>query len=157
MRSIFFTLALAVCILVLGSRAAAAQQTDNMEAVLAANRAFYEAASALDVARMEEVWAHAPYVSAVHPGQPIQKGWDEVRQGWVSLFSSFSAIEVAMPDPLFRIDGDAAWVAGKEAFSARMTSGKEVEETLLATSIFERSADGWRMVHHHVSVLPRQQ
>ncbi len=154
MRSIIVTLTLVVCMVVLGSRAAAARQAEDMKAVLTVNQAFYEAASGLDVARMDAVWAHAPYVSAIHPGQPIQKGWDEVRQGWVSLFGSFSAIEVAMPDPLMRVDGDTAWVAGEEAFRARLTSGKEVEQTLLATSVFERTGDGWRMVHHHVSVLP---
>ena len=53
-----------------------------------------------------------------------------------------------------RVNGDTAWVVGEESFRARLRSGKEVDQTLLATSVFERIGDGWRMVHHHVSVLP---
>ena len=154
MRSIIGTLLLVSGIVIMGIHRAAAQQAGDVQAVETANQAFYEAASALDVAQMDAVWAHEPYVRAIHPGWPIEKGWDAVRAGWVSLFSRFSEVEVAMSDPQMRVNGDTAWVVGEESFRARLLSGREVHETLLATSVFERVGSAWLMVHHHVSGLP---
>jgi hypothetical protein len=34
------------------------------------HHAFYESASARDLARMETLWAHEPHVRAIHPTDP---------------------------------------------------------------------------------------
>ena len=39
-----------------------------IQEVTQANRMFYEAFESLDIAKMDEVWAHLDYVTCVHPG-----------------------------------------------------------------------------------------
>jgi ketosteroid isomerase-like protein len=149
-------LLLAVAIAALGGRDARAQQEADIEAVEAANRAFYEAASARDLMRMDAVWAHEPYVRAIHPtSQRVEAGWEAVRASWQRLFADFAEISVAMPEPHVRVGEGVAWVAGEERFRGHRSTGEEVSATLLGTSVFESTGGGWLMVHHHVSVPPR--
>jgi ketosteroid isomerase-like protein len=130
-----------------------AQPPSDEQAVKAANQAFYTAASARDLVQMEAVWAHEPYVRAIHPmNMHVDAGWEAVRLGWQKLFGAFTEIEVSMPEPSLRVGDEIAWVTGEEPFRARRSSGEEVSATLLATSVFEKSGDRWLMVHHHVSV-----
>jgi ketosteroid isomerase-like protein len=154
MRHMIGTLALATCALMLGAHDAGAQQQGDVDGVRAINLAFYEAASARDLAQMEAVWAHEPHVRAIHPGRPIEKGWEAVRGGWKGLFEIFSEISVAMPEPDLQVGVVMAWVTGEEEFRGRLSSGEQAAESLLATSIFEKTINGWRMVHHHVSGKP---
>jgi ketosteroid isomerase-like protein len=150
---------LATAVAPLGGRNVGAQQGADVPAVTAANRAFYEAVSARDLTRMDALWAHEPYVRAIHPtSQHVHVGWEAVRASWQDLFTAFPEIAGAMPDPQVRVGDKIAWVTGEERFRGRRNSGEEVSVTLLGTSVFESSGDGWLMVHHHVSVplRPRQ-
>jgi ketosteroid isomerase-like protein len=145
-------------LIVAGNRAGAQEAATNMADVEAANQAFYEAASARDFARMDAIWAHKPYVTAIHPtNQNVDAGWDAVRAGWEKLFGNFTEISVAMPDPHIRVGGEVAWVTGQEQFRGRPSAGEEVSVTLLGTSVFEKSGNQWLMVHHHVSAPPPPQ
>jgi ketosteroid isomerase-like protein len=149
-------LVLALGLAAFGVHGGRAQPPSDEQAIKAANQAFYAAASARDLAQMEAVWAHEPYVRAIHPtNMHVDAGWEAVRLGWQKLFGSFTEIEVSMPEPDLRVGDDLAWVTGAEAFRARRSSGEAVVATLLATSVFERSGDRWLMVHHHVSVAAR--
>ena len=151
------TLLLSAAVATLGDHDARAQQGGaDAEAVEAANRAFYEAASARDLARMDAVWAHEPYVRVIHPtSRSVEVGWEAVRASWQRLFGDLAEITVAMPEPHVRVADEMAWEACTERFRGRRGSGEEVTATLLGTSVFERSDGRWLMVHHHVSVPPR--
>jgi ketosteroid isomerase-like protein len=151
------TLLLAVPIAALSGRSVGAQPgAADVEAVEAANRAFYAAASACDLARMAAVWAHEPYVRVIHPtNQRVDAGWEAMRASWRDLFEAFAGISVTMPEPHMRVGDEIAWVTAEEQFRGRRNSGEEVSATLLGTSVFENTDGKWLMVHHHVSVPPR--
>lgn len=134
--------------------ASVADEAADLADIMAVQSAFYESIHARDPAMMEQVWAAEPYVQAVHPNQPVQQGWKAVAEGWRNLLGVFEEVEVSMPEPQVRTSGDMAWLVGEEAFRAELTSGEKLEAKLLATGVFERSDNGWRMVHHHVSILP---
>jgi ketosteroid isomerase-like protein len=106
-------LVLVTDIVVLGDRGAGAQGAGDVAAVEAANRAFYEAASARDLVQMDAIWAHEPYVRAIHPGRPMDEGWEAVSAGWQGLFQLFADISVSMPQPHVRASGNMAWVTGE--------------------------------------------
>jgi ketosteroid isomerase-like protein len=145
-------------VVVAGNGAGAQEAAPDMAGVEAANQAFYEAASARDLARMDAIWAHEPYVTAIHPAnQNVDTGWGAVRAGWEKLFGNFTEISVAMPDPQIRVGNEVAWVTGQEQFRGRPSAGEEVSVTLLGTSVFEKSGGQWLMVHHHVSAPPPPQ
>jgi ketosteroid isomerase-like protein len=125
-----------------------------LESVRAANQAFYRAFETLELARMEDAWAHDGQVTCVHPGWPLADGWAAVRRSWATIFENTGTIRFDVRDEQIDVRGDLAWVVCLE----RISSGN-AEGAVLATNVFRRGADGaWRMVHHHGSpfVAPRE-
>ena len=156
MDRVMATFVLAAALVLLGIDSIRAQQGADERAIEATNRAFYEAISAEDLAQLEAIWVHAPYVRAIHPPSlHPDAGWEAVRAGFEKLFASWSEIAAAMPEPDLRLGTDVAWVTGEEQFRARRRSGEQVSVRLLGTSVFEKVDGAWLMVHHHVSVPPR--
>ena len=51
-----------------------------IDAVTKANQKFYDAFETLDIAKMDEIWAHQEYVTCIHPGWTIRSGWPAVRE-----------------------------------------------------------------------------
>jgi ketosteroid isomerase-like protein len=48
------------------------------------------------------------------------------------------------------VSGDGGWVTCTENILSEV-QGRLAVTKILATNLFERQADGWRMVHHHGS------
>ena len=154
MNKVIDSFLLASSILLLSTTGIQAQQQDGMESVKAANQAFYELISKEDMAGFETLWAHAPYVRAIHPvSQQVEKGWETVRATFQDIFDRYDNISVTMPEPQVRVGDKIAWVTGEELMSANdHSSGEAFSVTLLGTNVFEKAGDRWLMVHHHVSV-----
>ncbi|MBV8359984.1 MAG: nuclear transport factor 2 family protein [Deltaproteobacteria bacterium] len=135
---------------------AQAQDADE-QAVKAANGAFYAALSRTDEAAMGQVWVHAPYVAAIHPGSkaPII-GWEAVQQSWTDNFTRFPVTTVTPSEPMaFHRNGNTAWIVGTEAVHLKDTGGKEFQFTALATNVYEFQNGHWLMVVHHASLVPQ--
>ena len=60
----------------------------DLEAVLEANQAFYEAFEARDIDAMSELWEHADRVVCTHPGSATLRGWGLIAGSWFTLFSN---------------------------------------------------------------------
>jgi ketosteroid isomerase-like protein len=118
--------------------------------VEAANAAFYRAFEALDVALMDEVWAHADYVKCVHPGWPLITGWEAVRESWRTIFENTAEMRFTLGDVDVQVAGALGWVTCTENI-LQSVRGRISVTSVLATNLFERGAGGWRMVHHHAS------
>ncbi len=119
-----------------------------------ANRAFYEALRARDLAAMEIVWAHGADSTCVHPGWHRLDGWSEIRRAWQSIFANSRPWSVSCEDVRVRRMGDFAVVACVEVilpFGARESSDAA---RMQATNVFVREDGAWRMVHHHASPAP---
>ena len=110
------------------------------EAVLAANRAFYETFAAGDADGMDALWADRAEVACIHPGWDALTGRASVMQSWR---------EVLVQPPPIRCRGARAFLEGGNAFviCEEVISGG----VLIATNLFVREADGWKLVHHHAS------
>jgi len=118
--------------------------------VAEANGAFYRAFEALDLRAMEEVWAHGDHVRCVHPGWPMLSGWEAVRASWEAIFANTQEMRFTLTDVHVAPIGDLAWVTCIENILSE-TEGRVGVTSILATNLFERGPDGWRMVHHHAS------
>jgi ketosteroid isomerase-like protein len=112
------------------------------EAVLAANRAFYRAFVERDFAAMDALWARAAPVACIHPGWDALTGRAAVMASWRDILTQPTAIECRGARVLRY--GDSACVLCHEA----MAGGGPEDGLLIATNLFVREADGWRMVHH---------
>ena len=122
------------------------------EEVRQANRRFYRAFERLELARMDEAWCHDGLVTCVHPGWPLAAGWEEVRNGWRTIFEHTDAIQFSITDERVDVRGELAWVVCVEWLGPRPGTDP-VRSAVLATNVFRRDGAEWRMVHHHASPL----
>ena len=122
-----------------------------MTDLTAANEHFYRAFEALDVALMDAVWMHAEYVKCVHPGWPLITGWDAVRESWATIFENTAEMRFTIGDVQARVIGTLGWVTCTENILQSLR-GRISVTSVLATNLFERTPDGWRMILHHASV-----
>jgi ketosteroid isomerase-like protein len=133
----------------------AADQAD-VEKVRAANQAFYEAFSAKDLQKVEQLWAHEPYVRALGPrSQDFRTGWEGVRGHWQEVFTRFEQVAIAMEGPQIQVRDRVAWVSGLEKLEGRLAGGQTVTVVTLATRVLEKKGDAWLTVHHHGSAQPK--
>ena len=123
--------------------------------VLAANRAFYDALEALDLARMEACWADGPGIACLHPGGPWQRGWEEIRSGWEAIFGSTGYIEFEIADLEVTIADPVAWVTCTEVITSAAGAGQSNVAEVAATNLFLLGATGWRLALHHASPVIR--
>lgn len=122
-------------------------------AVRAANQRFYAAFESLDIAAMDEVWAHDDTVQCVQPGWDLLLGWDEVRERWLRIFSNTKRVRIALSSVWIRVEGYVAWVACTEHVTTAFEEGFD-EATVQATNIFLRHEGQWLLVAHHASPIP---
>ncbi len=115
-----------------------------------ANARFYRAFETLDLVQMDAVWAHADHAKCVHPGWPLLTGWEAVRSSWEAIFESTEEMRFTLGDVRVEVAGEFAWVTCTENILSEV-HGRVSVTTVLATNLFERAPDGWRMVHHHAS------
>ena len=119
------------------------------DAVLLANRAFYEAFAAADADRMAQVWAtDRDDLTVVHPGSVAIAGRAGVLGSWRSIFDGAGHVDIRHVEAAAYLHGDMAIVLCTEIIQG---------QGLAATNIFCRTAPGWRMVHHHAGPCPAPQ
>ncbi len=121
-----------------------------IEEVERANARFYRAFETLDLAQMDAVWSHGEHVKCVHPGWPLLTGWQGVRASWEAIFESTAEMRFTIADVRAEAAGALAWVTCTENILSEVR-GRVGVTSVLATNVFERGGDGWRMIHHHAS------
>jgi ketosteroid isomerase-like protein len=117
----------------------------------AAEAAFYTAFESRSLDGMMQVWADDEQIACIHPLAAPLNGRAAVTAGWHSMFEAAGQFrvqverthEIREPDCVVRIVREY------------LTIGHETEPRppILATNIFRRETDGWRMVLHHASPL----
>lgn len=113
------------------------------EAILAANAAYYRAFRMGDDALMGRVW-HDGAITCVHPGWPPIHGRAAVLASYRGIMSNPNQPEVACQDEQVIVTSDVARVICVEAVAG---------VRLVATNLFLRSGETWRMIHHQASLL----
>ena len=121
-------------------------ETVDVEAVMAANRAFYEAFEARDLDAMSDVWVHDDRVTCTHPGWKTLHGWGAVAGSWFALFGGPQRLQFILTDERVHLSGDAAWVTLDENLIA-----DQMGATVAAVNVFRRVDGRWLMVLHHGS------
>ena len=138
------------------SNAVVAQQSSDIDAVKAANQAFYAALSARDISAMQRVWSSDIDIQNIGPvSKSPAVGWDDIQKRFEDTFASFSELKVSMEQPRIKVNGSIAWVSGIEQGESKGKDGVPHSSTNLATNIFEKKPNGWQMVYHHASRTPQ--
>ncbi|MEU6340036.1 nuclear transport factor 2 family protein [Streptomyces sp. NPDC046977] len=125
-----------------------------------ANQAFYDAVERSDLDALEELVLTGPLaetVSVVHPGWPVLRGRREVMRSYALIMANTDYIQFFLTDVEVAVDGDTALVTCTENI---LTGGPAEEEgdmgslvggLVVATNVFRRTPEGWRLWVHHGS------
>ena len=119
---------------------------EDVDAVRAANRAFYDAHEARDLDAMTAVWDHGAQTVCIHPGWPILRGWPLIEESWRRIFAGPGRNQFIITNDVVAAAGDVAWVTLDENLVDQFATG-----TVAATNTFVRTPDGWKLVLHHGS------
>ncbi|MFD3521853.1 nuclear transport factor 2 family protein [Streptomyces sp. NPDC058653] len=129
------------------------------EQVDALNTAFYEAMERGDLDELSDLWLDGdnPAVSCVHPGWPVLTGRGEVLRSYALIMANTEYIQFFLTDVVVSVAGDTALVTCTE----NILSGGPAEESgalgplvgqlVVATNVFRRTPEGWRVWSHHGS------
>ncbi|MFJ3584845.1 nuclear transport factor 2 family protein [Streptomyces sp. NPDC090127] len=133
-------------------------QTDTA-AVEAANTAFYEAMELGDFEAVSALWLDdgASPISCVHPGWPVLSGRGEVLRSYALIMANTEYIQFFLTDVKVALGGDVAVVTCTENILSGGPAedgaelGPLVGQLVVATNVFRRTFDGWKIWSHHGS------
>ncbi len=110
---------------------------------------FYDAMREADLERLMSLWADDDEVYCVHPGGPRVVGPAAIRATFEAIFAN-GAVAVRA-EKVRRVHASGAAVHGVvERVEVPGDEGPQVA-WVLATNVYVRTAQGWRMVAHHAS------
>lgn len=122
------------------------------------NEDFYAAFENADLDGMEAVWANnalAASVVCVHPGWPALRGRDEVMRSWAMIMANTTYIQFVLTDVEVEVGTDFAVLTCVENI---LTADDDEEDSTdfagakgVATNVFRRTSDGWRLWVRHGS------
>ncbi|GAA2481613.1 nuclear transport factor 2 family protein [Streptomyces gobitricini] len=135
-----------------------AARTD-IEAVELANTAFYEAMERGDFEEISDLWLDDSQggISCVHPGWPVLTGRGEVLRSYALIMANTEYIQFFLTDVRVSVAADTALVTCTENILSGGPAedgadlGPLVGQLVVATNVFRRTPDGWRIWAHHGS------
>jgi ketosteroid isomerase-like protein len=119
---------------------------DDLDDVLRANRAFYDAFEARDIDAMSDVWEHSDRAWCTHPGWRRLDGWASISASFYAIFTGPQPIQFILTSERAEVVGDAAWVVVDENIL-----GDDAGATASAVNVFVRDGASWRLVAHVAS------
>lgn len=117
-----------------------------------AEAAFYDAFMKRDLEAMMAVWADDDEVYCVHPGGARVTGVAQVRESWRQIFASPQNMRFQVREQHLL---QAMMVSIHSVYEHITLSGESrARGCVLATNIYMRTENGWRMMAHHGSSAP---
>ena len=111
--------------------------------------AFYEALQTGDIEKLMACWADEEEIVCVHPGGPRVVGASAIRAAFDGMFSN-GRIR-AWPQQVRKVESMASVVHNVLERIEILTKDGPAHAWVLATNVYHRTPQGWRMVAHHAS------
>jgi ketosteroid isomerase-like protein len=111
--------------------------------------AFYDALQNGDIEKLMACWADEDEIVCVHPGGPRVVGPGAIRAAFDALFSN-GRIH-ATPLHVRKVESMSSAVHNLVERIEVMMEGGPAHAYVLATNVYHRTGQGWRMVAHHAS------
>lgn len=118
----------------------------------AAEAAFYDAFERRDLGAMANLWDHEAEVSCIHPGGPRLDDVDAIIESWRAIFEGGRRLRFERAGVALTTGADVAVCCLYEVI--RFGERFERQGTVVATNVYRRTGQGWRMVVHHASPDP---
>lgn len=117
----------------------------------AAEAAFYLAFARVDLDLMKTVWSSAHPVACIHPGGGPRLGRQAVIQSWAEIFSGTHPPRLEQR-LIGRMESPGLRVHLVEELIRSATDPDAAPSLVVATNVYARDEDGWRMTLHHASL-----
>ena len=111
--------------------------------------AFYKALQTGDIEKLMACWADEDEVVCVHPGGPRVVGLGAIRAAFDVMFAN-GAIR-ARPEQVRKVESLASVVHNVLERIEVLTEASLVIAYVMATNVYHKTPQGWRMVVHHAS------
>ena len=110
---------------------------------------FYEALQRGDIERLMSVWSDDEEISCVHPGGPRVVGAGAIRAAFDAMFANGTIN--ARPEKVRRLQTHSCAVHSVLEHIHVMTPEGPQSAWVVATNVYLKTAQGWRLVSHHAS------
>ena len=127
-------------------------KTLNLHTPDQAEAAFYSAFESGDLDAMMAVWSDDSDIVCIHPHGPRLVGYQEIRESWKQILTH---------SPRMRFKISELNTIRNEELAIRFVNEDihvdDVDEpdiAILATNVYRRTPDGWRIILHHASPTP---
>ncbi len=110
---------------------------------------FYDALRAGDIDKLMSCWADEDEIVCVHPGGSRMVGVGAIRSAFDAMFANGTIR--ATPLRVRKIEALSSSVHSVIENIEVMTQEGPREAYVIATNIYHKTAQGWRMVAHHAS------
>jgi ketosteroid isomerase-like protein len=111
--------------------------------------AFYDALQNADIHRLMACWADEDDIVCIHPGGPRLVGAAAIRASFAAMFSKGSIR--AWPERARKTQAVACAVHSVLERIELLTPGGQRQAWVIATNVYHRTTQGWRLVAHHAS------
>lgn len=111
--------------------------------------AFYDALQNGDIDKLMACWADEDDIVCIHPGGPRVVGAVAIRATFEAMFANGSIR--AWPQKVRKVVSVASSVHNLLERVEVLTPAGPKEAWVIATNVYHKTAQGWRMVAHHAS------
>jgi ketosteroid isomerase-like protein len=126
--------------------------------VEAANAAFYTAFETADLDGMRDLWLEDPETLCVHPGALPVRGTPAISRSWALIMANTPYIQFFLTDvEVSVLRSDDREVASVTCTENVLTADEGMDQDsfggakAIATNVFVRTPEGWRLWIHHAS------
>ena len=120
---------------------------------VSAERAFYSAFVNCDLPAMKKIWADKGVI-CIHPGSSPLVGREAVLRSWARILGSGLPLNLRVVLLSRKQHGDLAVHLVEESISQSHASAPSL---VVATNVYLRTAQGWRLFEHHATAPGSQQ
>lgn len=113
--------------------------------------AFYDAIAHADIEALMAVWADDEEIVCIHPGAPRLVGHAAIRASWESIFER-GGITIR-PVQLHAMH-NLMTVTHNVIETVRRGPDEPDDMHIIATNVYLKTPQGWRLALHHASVAP---
>ncbi len=111
--------------------------------------AFYEALQSGDIDKLMACWADEDDIVCIHPGGPRLLGPGAIRAAFDAMFANGTIRAYA--EKVRKVEAMSASVHSVLERIEVMTEEGPRHAYVIATNVYHKTAQGWRMVAHHAS------
>ena len=128
-----------------------ANTSKGMGTAVDAETAFYDAIARADINALMALWAEDDEIVCVHPGGGRLAGHAEIRASWEQIFER-GGVHIGVS----RLHETHNLMTAVHSIVEEVHRSERNQPDLhvIATNVFLKTAQGWRIVIHHASVAP---